>query len=88
MSDYFYGWYFRCQGQQGSAAVISAVHLSSGKCSCSIQVITQGGSLYREFPVSQFRINRLKGIMQIGGELVFQERNPPAAGSVQGRGVQ
>ena len=69
MSDYFYGWYFRCQGQQGSAAVISAVHLSSGKCSCSIQVITQGGSLYREFPVSQFRINRLKGIMQIGENL-------------------
>lgn len=73
MSDYFYGWYFRCQGKQGSAAVISAVHLSTKKCSCSIQVITQSGSLYREFPVSQFRLNRIKGIMQIG-ESLFSRR--------------
>lgn len=69
MNDYFYGWYFRCQGQEGSVAVIPAVHLSSGKASCSVQIITQNESLYREFPVSQFRINREKGIMQIGDSL-------------------
>lgn len=69
MNDYFYGWYFRCQGQEGSAAVIPAVHLSDGKGSCSIQIITREGSLYREFPISQFRINRAKGIMQIGDSL-------------------
>ncbi len=85
MSDYFYGWYFRCQGQQGSAAVISAVHLSSGKCSCSIQVITQGGSLYREFPVSQFRINRLKGIMQIG-ENLFSRKGTACGWKRSGQG--
>jgi hypothetical protein len=65
MSNYFYGWYFRCQGKDGSVAVIPAVHLSAEKCSCSIQVVTQKGSFYREFPISQFRINRKKGIMQI-----------------------
>lgn len=48
MSEYFYGWYFRCQGSEGSAVVIPAVHLSGKKRSCSIQVITQKGSLYRE----------------------------------------
>ena len=69
MNDYFYGWYFRCQGQEGSAAVIPAVHLSDGKGSCSIQIINREGSLYREFPISQFRINRAKGIMQIGDSL-------------------
>lgn len=66
MSRYFYGWYFRCQGEEGTAAVIPAVHLSREKRCCSIQVITPGASLYREFPVSDFRIDRKKGIIQIG----------------------
>jgi len=69
MDNYFYGWYFRCQGQEGTVAIIPAVHLSSGKGSCSVQVITQKESLYREFPLSQFRINRTKGIIQIGDNL-------------------
>lgn len=66
MSCYFYGWYFRCQGEEGTIAVIPAVHLSKEKRCCSIQVITPGKSLYREFPVSDFRIDRKKGIIQIG----------------------
>ena len=69
MNDYFYGWYYRCQGREGTVAVIPAVHLSSGKGSCSVQVITPKESLYREFPLSQFRINRTKGIIQIGDNL-------------------
>lgn len=73
MSNYFYGWYFRCQGKDGSAAVIPAVHLSDESRSCSIQVITQSGSLYREFPVSLFRIDRKKGWIQIGRN-VFSRR--------------
>ena len=69
MNNYFYGWYFRFQGRNGSIAVIPAVHLSEEKRSCSIQVITQKESLYKEFPVQQFRINRKRGIMQIGKNL-------------------
>ena len=69
MNDYFYGWYYRCQGREGTVAVIPAVHLSSGKGSCSVQVITPKESLYREFPLSQFRINRTKGMIQIGDNL-------------------
>ena len=49
--------------------MIPAVHLSAEKRTCSIQVITQKGSLYREFPVSRFRVNREKGIMKIGENL-------------------
>lgn len=67
--DYFYGWYFRCQGEKGSIAIIPAVHLSKEKCSCSIQVITQKGSIYKEFPEEQFRIDRKKRKMQIGDNL-------------------
>lgn len=66
MNNYFYGWYFRCQGESGSIAVIPAVHLSDTNRSCSIQIITPRGSMYRQFPVSLFRINRKRGIMQIG----------------------
>ena len=73
MSEYFYGWYFRCQGEEGSLAVIPAVHLSPERRSCSVQIITRGGSLYREFPISMFRINRKKGIMQIG-ENIFSKK--------------
>ena len=31
MNEYFYGWYFRCQGSGGSLAVIPAVHVSEAK---------------------------------------------------------
>ena len=69
MSDYFYGWYFRCQGKEGSIAVIPAVHISAKRESCSIQIITESGSWNKVFPVRQFRINRGKRIMQIGENL-------------------
>lgn len=69
MNDYFYGWYFRCQGKNATIAVIPAVHLSEKKSSCSIQIITESQSLYQEFPIDQFRINRKKGIMKIGENL-------------------
>lgn len=69
MNNYFYGWYFRCQGENGSMAVIPAVHLSETEESCSIQVITKNGSYYRTFPIQEFRINREKGSMKIGENL-------------------
>ena len=65
MNDYFYGWYFRCQGEE-SIAVIPAVHLGGGKGNCSIQVVTEAGSLYQEFPIDQFRISPDRESMQIG----------------------
>lgn len=69
MNEYFYGWYFRCQGNEGSIAVIPAVHISAKKRSCSIQVITESGSWNKVFSTRQFRLNRDKGIMQIGENL-------------------
>lgn len=69
MNEYFYGWYFRCQGEDGTFAVIPAVHISDRKKTCSIQVITETGSWNQVFPIQQFRINREKGIMQIGENL-------------------
>lgn len=73
MHDYFYGWYFRCQGREGTVAVIPAVHVSGPKRSCSVQIITADGAWSREFPIAQFRIDRSKMIMQIG-ENVFSRQ--------------
>ncbi|HJA07411.1 MAG TPA: tocopherol cyclase family protein [Candidatus Mediterraneibacter pullicola] len=73
VSEYFYGWYFRCQGEDGTFAVIPAVHISGRKQTCSIQIITETGSWNQEFPICQFRISRPKGIMQIGDNL-FSEK--------------
>lgn len=69
MSDYFYGWYFRCQGEDGTLAVIPAVHRANGIWSCSVQIITEQESWNTDFSIRQFRINRRKGIMQIGENL-------------------
>ena len=63
MHDYFYGWYFRCQGREGTVAVIPAVHVSGPKRSCSVQIITADGAWSREFPIAQFRIDRSKMII-------------------------
>lgn len=69
MNEYFYGWYFRCQGECGTLAVIPAVHISDREKSCSVQVITERGSWSKVFPIRHFRINRKKGMMQIGENL-------------------
>lgn len=69
MSDYFYGWYFRCQGEEESVAIIPAVHISGKDRSCSIQVITTEKSVYADFPIGLFRMNRAKGVLQIGNNL-------------------
>ena len=39
MRNYFYGWYFKCQSETQTFAVIPAVHTTNKKRSCSIQII-------------------------------------------------
>lgn len=41
MKGYFYGWYFKCQSNTQTLAIIPAVHESNGKQTFSIQVITE-----------------------------------------------
>lgn len=36
---------------------------------CTVQIITDKGSWSKVFPIGQFRINRKKGMMQIGENL-------------------
>lgn len=69
MSNYFYGWYFRCQSKEETIAVIPAVHISEEKKSCSIQVITKERAYNQQFPIHQFQISRDRKSMRIGGSL-------------------
>ena len=46
MKQYFKGWYFKCQSDSQSIAVIPAIHEIGGKRFCSIQVITEEGAWY------------------------------------------
>lgn len=50
MRDYFCGWYFKCQSDTQTLAVIPAVHRSKKKQSCSVQLITEECAWNIDFP--------------------------------------
>ncbi len=54
MEDFFYGWYFKCQSDSQTLAVIPAIHQRGRKCTCSIQFITENKAWTVTFPKSSF----------------------------------
>lgn len=54
MRDYFCGWYFKCQSEKETLAVIPAFHKSRGEKSCSIQIITDEGAYNVPFAYESF----------------------------------
>ncbi len=64
MGDYFCGWYFRCQSDSQTLAVIPAVHKSGTEQSCSIQLITDHASWNISFPITDFQ--KRGPVVQIG----------------------
>lgn len=54
MRDYFCGWYFKCQSDTQTLAVIPAIHKSNKKKSSSIQLITDEGAWNIELPYHDF----------------------------------
>lgn len=44
MRDYFYGWYFKCQSQTHTLAMIPAIHRRGNQRSASLQIICDSGS--------------------------------------------
>lgn len=55
MHDYFCGWYYKCQSERETLAIIPAVHRTGGSTTCSIQLITEASSWSVPFPGSAFR---------------------------------
>lgn len=64
MKDSFNGWYFKCQSETKTLAVIPAVHQVGRKRTCSIQIITEEGSHVVAYPGKAFK--RKKGGVSIG----------------------
>ena len=64
MRDYFCGWYFRCQSDSQTLAIIPAAHQSGKEQSCSIQLITDDASRSVSFPITVFR--KSGSVIQIG----------------------
>ncbi len=54
MRSFFYGWYFKCQSDTQTLAIIPAVHKSVKGRSCSIQMITENHAWNIDFPASEF----------------------------------
>ncbi len=55
MYNGFWGWYFKCQSDSHTLAVIPAVHSEKNKKSCSIQLITNSYSQNICFPYAAYR---------------------------------
>ena len=54
----FYGWYFKCQSDTQTLAVIPAVHSTRNKRTCSIQIITDHDAWTVTFTEDVFRRTR------------------------------
>ncbi len=55
MRSYFCGWYFRCQSDCQTFAVIPSVHQTKTSKYCAIQLITDTQSFHTSFPFSEFQ---------------------------------
>lgn len=58
MKNYFCGWYFKCQSENHTVAVIPAFHIANGNKSSSIQIITDKGSFCCSFNYEEFKKNK------------------------------
>lgn len=71
--NYFYGWYFKCQGREESIALIPAVHMTKGKCTCSLQMIDKEGSRTVRLSSEDCLLSKTKPYAKFG-ENIFSGR--------------
>ena len=55
MRTYFCGWYYRCQSEHQTLAIIPSIHKSKHSEFCTIQLITDTGTYHTQFPYSDFQ---------------------------------
>lgn len=58
MKKYFCGWYYRCQSDSQTLAIIPSVHKTSANAFCHLQIITDTNSFQTFFPCSDLNWNR------------------------------
>lgn len=54
MRSLFYGWYFRCQSDHQTLAIIPSVHQTKESSFCTIQLITDTEAFHVQFPYSDY----------------------------------
>lgn len=55
MGEYFCGWYYRCQSDRQTLAVIPSVHKTKNGNFCAVQLITDADAFHLQFPYGAFR---------------------------------
>ena len=55
MHNYFCGWYYRCQSDKQTLAIIPSVHKTKDGDFCAIQLITDSRSFHVPFPYRDFQ---------------------------------
>lgn len=73
MKNFFRGWYFKCQSDHQTLALIAAFHDIGGIKSCSIQLITNEQSFHVEFPFDYFRKRKHAFSIRIGKNMFSRE---------------
>lgn len=65
---YFEGWYFKCQTKAGKAiALIPAFHIDKrNRLTTSLQVISDSGTWWLEYPTGQFSASQEQLLVQLG----------------------
>ena len=55
MRTYFCGWYYRCQSDHQTLAIIPSIHKTKDSEFCTLQLITDTSAFYAQFPLSDFQ---------------------------------
>lgn len=58
MRKYFCGWYYRCQSDDQTLAIIPSVHKTKDSEFCAIQLITDTQAFHAQFPYCNFQKER------------------------------
>ena len=80
MHSYFYGWYYRCQSDTQTLAIIPSVHKTKDGDHCAIQLIMDAEAFHVPFPYRDFRKDRSQieiGSNRFGDEGIHLDIHTP-----------
>ena len=80
MHSYYYGWYYRCQSDTQTLAIIPSVHKTKDGNHCAIQLIMDAEAFHVPFPYRDFRKDRSQieiGSNRFGDEGIHLDIHTP-----------
>ena len=80
MHSYFYGWYYRCQSDTQTLAIIPSVHKTKDGDHCAIQLIMDAEAFHVPFPYRDYRKDRSQieiGSNRFGDEGIHLDIHTP-----------